>query len=376
MDEKYMVFSSALPTSFNESIQNPSSLTLIPSLDDVTFHVLEIESGKVVHKTCFRSDYIYLSHHSGVHLHGPYLAITSIQHQCIRIYLINDSGEFVFINSVGSYLYHDDEYLLGTTNSHLVLGIKHRILAHLFRIAHGSRESQSGLRQFYLEFERIRSLVMWKSQLLDTDHLLIKFGSPDYIIGRQSDQSSQISYHVVYNMKTTQVLAIFTNSSEELFTLYADYSDFFSLSYQSQAPWPLSTLPSNNIYERESLRKRYSTISNSKHGGNFTAIRRILSSLPLPNQCHSDSVYFDSSLFSFDDKTISALEKPKPGSDFPVKFYSRFDSRLLFKLFVGLPSHSRSRRHTTFVFHPFDPFVISIQHTHLQSSIVNYHYRA
>jgi hypothetical protein len=63
----------------------PNSLTWIGGLDDVTFWVLDTATGDVLGKRTYKNDYIYLNNHSGVHLYEDYLAIASVQNQCIYL---------------------------------------------------------------------------------------------------------------------------------------------------------------------------------------------------------------------------------------------------------------------------------------------------
>jgi hypothetical protein len=64
-----------------------------------------------VYRHHFYSDYIYLSHHSGIHIFGSYIAVTSIQHQCVQVFIIKESGEFLHAYTIGAYLYSDDRCL-------------------------------------------------------------------------------------------------------------------------------------------------------------------------------------------------------------------------------------------------------------------------
>ena len=86
-DKKIVIVVSAVPcgTTGPEARRNPSSLSILPTLDDVTFWSLDMATGKVLDKKTFKSDFIYLSHLAGVHLYGNQLAITSVQNQTIHI---------------------------------------------------------------------------------------------------------------------------------------------------------------------------------------------------------------------------------------------------------------------------------------------------
>jgi hypothetical protein len=62
------------------SVHSNSSFT-----DDVTFWVLDVESGQILGSKTFLNDYIFLNNCSGVHLYRNYLAIASVKNQAIYI---------------------------------------------------------------------------------------------------------------------------------------------------------------------------------------------------------------------------------------------------------------------------------------------------
>ena len=71
-----MIIASAFPSFLNVN------------LDDITFRVVEIETGAVLDKITYQSDYIYLNNHTGVHLYEELFAVTSVQNQSIYINMI------------------------------------------------------------------------------------------------------------------------------------------------------------------------------------------------------------------------------------------------------------------------------------------------
>lgn len=73
----------------------------------------------------------------------------------------------------------DDEFTVPPSTP--VVGLKQRLLAHLFRQAAESPQPAKALALFHQQFEQYASLTLWKMQLLDESHLLLKFGCPDVI---------------------------------------------------------------------------------------------------------------------------------------------------------------------------------------------------
>lgn len=69
------------------------------------------------------------------------------------------------------------------------------------------------------------------------------------------------------------------------------------------------------------LRFRFKdTIINAKYGGHTEAVRRLLGQLPISAQSYSGSPYLDLSLFSYDDKWVSVMERPKTCGDHPIRY--------------------------------------------------------
>lgn len=90
----------------------------------------------------------------------------------------------------------------------------------------------------------------------------------------------------------------------------------------------------------------------------------------------------DYSLFNYDDSLISALERPKISSLDPIRFSDRNTNLTKFRLFLESPIlwHESSggmaatigRELVAFIFHPYEPFIISIQKISSRY-VVNFH---
>ncbi|CAI8041227.1 DET1 homolog [Geodia barretti] len=135
----------------------------------------------------------------------------------------------------------------------------------------------------------------------------------------------------------------------------------------------------NNQHCRTLHEKFKKSIRCAKYGGSTEATRRLLGQLPVCSQSFSNSPYLDLALFYYDDKWISPLERPKPCGDTPIKFFSRESGQFKFQLenaAVRIPTGSQAsnRRLVAFIFHPSEPFVISIQKA-LYDYVVSFHFR-
>jgi len=326
------------------------------------------------------------------------LAVLSVQHQTVHIFQVDsETGYFVKVREIGRNCYDNDDYLL----SHVLSAanqtrlpsnnvyraykettinlLKHRILAFLYRRAEALSKQDGNpyeLRNFYKYFDQVKWLKMWKMQLLDSCHLLIKYASEEVVTLRSSEPNSQASYFVVYNIETTEVLAVYENTSQQLLDLFENFCDMFRNACLSQQDGYTSS-PSNNIYAHLIQQRFKQTIVSAKNGGANEARKRVLAQLPISAQSYSPSPFLDLSLFSYDDKWVSVMERPKACGEHPIRFYGRECGLLKFKIYAGVQGRNpppQARRLVAFTFHPTDPFAISVQRTNLEY-VVNFHVR-
>lgn len=366
----------------NESVSpNPRS-----PLEDYSLHLVDMATGTLRDKRTFKTDKIFLSHNQGLYLYRDTLAVLSVQHQTVHIFKVTKDGQFVDVRTVGRFCYEDDELLVSSALLSSTISsrrrpyceptlnsLKHRLLVHLWRKA-SAEGTPTALRQFYRHFDQFCDLRMWKMQLLDENHLLLKYASEDVVSFRLSDPNSQPSFFVVYNVLTTQVLAIYENTSEELLGLFEDFSDLLR-NAALHAEAPLTCSPSNNVHARLLQQRFKQTIVNARYGGQTEAVKRLLAQLPISSQSYSSSPYLDLALFSYDDKWVSVLERPKACGDYPIRFYARDSGLLKFKIYAGVQGRNpppAARRLVAFTFHPYDPFAISVQRTNAEY-VVNFH---
>lgn len=352
-------------------------------VETYTLCIVELDTGHVTDRWEFQNDKIFLSHNQGLYLYKRTLAVLGVQQQTIHIFQITDEGTFVEVRSVGRFC-HEDDYLVyqqavrvqqhQAYKEQTINSLKQRLLTHLYWRAKASGEAYT-LRRFYQYFDHFLGLRMWKMQLLDEQHLLIKYASEDVVTLQIQDPNSQPSFFMVYNMETTQVLGVYENTSEELAELFEDFCDMFrNASLYYEVDYACSS--SSNINARQIQQCFCQTIINAKFGGHVEATRRVLSQVPISAQSYTSSPYVDLSLFSYDDKWVSVLERPKQCGDHPIRFYCRDSGLLRFKIYTSYhrPQPSSSKRLVAFVFHPFEPFAISVQRAN-QSYVVNFHVR-
>lgn len=299
-------------------------------LEDYTLYLVELSTGRLCDRRQFKCDKIFLSHNQGLYLYRDTLAVLSVQQQTIHIFQVNPSGSFIDVRSIGRFCYEDDELIfhMGVDrpnpqrpnhayNEVTINSLKHRLMVYLYR-----RAIEDGtpyrLRRFYQCFDQFTSLRMWKMQLLDENHVLIKYASEDVVTLRVSDPNSQPSFFVIYNMLTTEVESVYENGSENLLDLFENFCDMFrNATLHCQAQFTCSA--SSNIYARQIQQRFKQTIINAKFGGHTEAVKRLLAQLPISAQSYSSSPYLDLALFSYDDKWVSVMERPKACGDHPIR---------------------------------------------------------
>lgn len=302
-------------------------------LEDYTVYLVDIVGGVVTDSKMFKYDKINLSHNQGLSLCNSKLAILSLQQQTIHLFRIS-GGALIPLQEIGRFCYPDDEFLMSShpavyssSEQHTMAldekwftTLKHRLLCFLMNQAEqrSTRTDQFPLVNFFNKYYNFRSLRIAKMQLLDEFHLLLKYTSKEAIVQKQSDSSSQHSLYVVYNITTTNIVSVHDNVSKDFLQIYERNFDYFRSPVSHPLCNNVSSL-SNNIHSRALHLKFKQTITSAKYGGSLEATRRLLGQLPMCSQSFSSSPYLDHALFSYDDKWISPLERPKPCGDNPVK---------------------------------------------------------
>ena len=201
-DSRFMVVGSAAFVAEESQLhyfdvyRNNESVSLSPRvpLEDCTLYLIDVVQGRLCDKRTFKTDKIFLSHNQGLYLHNNLLAVLSVQHQLIHLFQIErdpilEEGRFVDVRSIGRFCYEDDEFILSCARQRegrqrtvrpfresSINCLKHRFLTFLFWDAASDQDaSKTRLRKFFQNFDQFCALRMWKMQLLDDKHLLIKY---------------------------------------------------------------------------------------------------------------------------------------------------------------------------------------------------------
>lgn len=107
--------------------------------------------------------------------------------------------------------------------------------------------------------------------------------------------------------------------SEELLSLLVADADELRRPALGQSPVWFLPSTANNAYVREAHSQLMYHIEFARNGGRTQALARILSAVPFGAQTMSDSVYFDRSLFAYDDRVVSPADLPRVCTTTAVK---------------------------------------------------------
>lgn len=240
----------------NESVEPTAKCPI----ENYYLYLVDMVNGQLSSTLVMKSDKIYLSHNQGICLYNNTLAILSILHQTIHVYELCD-GAFLTLRKIGRFCSNNDHQLytqVYPTNKILpfrektINSLKHRILVYLYRKAKYHLDNfncSKALRLFYYLFSHYEKLKMWKMQLIDDDHLLIRYSYEQVVTMKTLEPNNYLSYFVIYNIWETKVLAVYDSTSDDLLYLFENFCDSFRNS-QTHVRWQFTCSPSNNIYAR------------------------------------------------------------------------------------------------------------------------------
>lgn len=187
-DHRYLILASASPSPTvrpTASPEHPRMVSGFGHVDDISFFLVDIDSGKVADSIKLANDYVMLAHHAGVALCGSRFGVLSVRHQVIRLFRIH-RGRFIADRQIGHSLHPDDPlripgFLGERDNEHRRWdGFHQKLQAFLYAQIPSNRT-------LYLHRHResIDGLHFWKFQFIDEHHVLIRLGSPEYFTNHQ-----------------------------------------------------------------------------------------------------------------------------------------------------------------------------------------------
>lgn len=99
-------------------------------------------------------------------------------------------------------------------------------------------------------------------------------------------------------------------------------------------PLSFHSLASNNQYTNQMLKRSMKNMLKFNSYSEMT--KNMLAQLPISSQSFTTTPYLDHTLFSYDEKLISNLERPKPIGDQIIRFNLRDSGRLSFRIYPGI----------------------------------------
>ncbi|KAF5452834.1 hypothetical protein F2P56_027796 [Juglans regia] len=361
---QYGIFATSTPP-IHDAAANGGATQGVPYIEKLTFHLIRLEDGVILDAKVFHNDFVNLTHNMGVFLYDDLLAIASLRNQTIHIIQIRDSGNLVDVRAIGAFCREDDELFLNSNAQCMAFPDKsklHQLPGN--NVQNGTHLSQPNQEDSLLSGikQRLLSFIFQGISNEEKDPALVS---------RNADQHP--AFLAVYNMETTEIVAFYQNSAEELYLLFERFCDHFHTASKNSVYMNFISSHSNNIHALEQIRS-------VKNKASSQFMKKMLGSLPYSCQSLSPSPYFDQSLFRFDEKLISASDRPRQSTDHPIKFILRRQPcSLKFKIKLGPEAGSadgRTKKIASFLFHPFLPLALSVQQTlFLQPSVVNIHFR-
>ncbi|EEC69774.1 hypothetical protein OsI_00042 [Oryza sativa Indica Group] len=352
----------------NDSSATEGAIHGVPSIEKITFYLVRLDDGAILDEKAFRNDFINLAHSIGAYLYeiqATLLKYAKLVHfarkmmSYFSIHMVRKITDHVVSEIWLSFHIEKEIIAQAARGVSFLPGIKQRLLSFIFRKT-WNEESDQTLRvqhlkkKFYFHFQDYVDLIIWK-------------------VSRSTEQN--LAFFAVYNMETTDIVSLYQNSSEELYSLFEYFYDHFHTNPQNSSHGNFISSHSNNVHALDQLR----TIKNKANSTSQQFVKKMMASLPYTCQSQSPSPYFDLSLFRYDEKLISAIDRHRHCTEHPIKFISVKQPNVVkFKIKPGSDSgasDSRAKRISSFLFHPFFPLALSIQQTYMQPTVVNLHFR-
>jgi de-etiolated-1 len=416
----------------------PPAVASVPSLERVVLYLVHTESGEVRDSYVLPDDFIPLEGHAGVHMHRNLLCVLSVREQTLHVLRVQDSiSRLMPVARIGNHCNPDDELEIarardaelranvpdasdrcatsragstaldpgegtratretglgnGKGTRGFYTGLMQRLLVHVFK----NHQQEQNERLFFRVVGQYSMLVMLKAQLLDENHLLIRLGSLERN-GKAPDPSSSTCFLVVYCMSTMNIVNLYENRSAELLSLFETHRELFLADPSVAAMLPPHRLsPSRLAANATQSHSNSAALEQNQSGAPGTApaaggttmsnrrARSLLAALPVTVQLRNPSAYLDRRLFSYAEDRMMALDGSRPLSMrecSSIKFIAAGGGGLRFKLTPGGnggaaagAGPARDRRKALFLFHPYLPFVISMQLS-TASPMLNFHLR-
>ncbi|XP_030387030.1 DET1 homolog isoform X2 [Scaptodrosophila lebanonensis] len=386
---RYVLIAAMLP--YAAHALPPSDYLRYPDIYDrvvpytYLFSVVDLKLGIISDQVILPHDAITMSHNHGVSVYGNTIAILSRLYQCVHIFeLVN--GVLVRQEQIGprprGHMSNIDEDIgpINVNSKLAITHIKQRVLSFLYKQFECddmmTREQKCvNYQKFYKNFSFIEFMVMEKMQLIDNEFMLLRYEERPGVNDIMESMTPRRLF-VFYSISSENVVGVYQEESAKFLNIVLKYNDTFCnvRSFQTGAG-PLSS--TNQIVRKtiQSLAKSPALL--------HEAVIRFNQSVPISSQSFTTTPYLNCNLFCYDEKAVSPMERPKICSTSPIQFLDKASGLIAFRLNsqARMPVDlSAPRELCAFIFHPYEPLVISIQkcmhrytfnvHIYNQSTIV------
>ncbi|KAJ1872560.1 hypothetical protein LPJ55_003018 [Coemansia sp. RSA 990] len=222
-------------------------------------------------------------------------------------------------------------------------GLKQRLLAALFVHAQGS---PAGTQGFFRSYRQYENLVLWRAQFVTCSLLLLRFVPLHVATARanvprahsaSSAAATNFAILAEYDIISTQFRRIWDSSDTLLYREVEARIDAYrspmapcaSIDIGAAALFPST---SNDVHLRDVFDSAQAAIRSSRSGGLVQAARKASALLPFPPQYVQESPLLNPSIFQCNMRTRQALEKLRPVSPAPIRFYDRISGAVKFVL--------------------------------------------
>lgn len=204
-------------------------------------------------------------------------------------------------------------------------------------------------------------MIIEKMQLVDNDLLLLRYEERPV----DSDVTSLLTsgepkaprrLYVFYCITGENVAGVYEDDSVDLQEIVMHFYEKMC-NLRSQQTGHAASTPTPTPYMQQSMLNKTTPLMRQ-------AALLFNPSVPVSTQSFSTSPYLNYNVFSYDARLVSPLERPKACSTEPIVFRDRATNLVKFRLNTTAyrpPNAKAPRELCAFIFHPFEPLVLSIQ---------------
>jgi len=198
---------------------------------------------------------------------------------------------------------------------------------------------------------------MERMQLVNKELLLLRYEERPKDSDTMPMAQSPRRLYVFYTISAEEVVGVYPDYSVDLLQIILQFYDEMS-NVRSLQTGDAPSLPLH-FFLKQNFVDANDSILFVRH-----AALRFNPSVPVSSQSLSPSPYLRFNEFSFDDRHVSPLERPNPCSAEPIVFRDRTTQSVKFRLHATARRQINSlapRELCAFIWHPFEPLVLSIQ---------------